>query len=374
MGTKDPRFRFLGAIVVASLGCLLIGFGLVYPIYGASDGQPQYAWGGVRYEHVRPIRGVVSNARPIVQVEFGVEWLSDVLVDVRNFYTNGTPVVLTVSSDGDQTTTWDFYNTTNEPINIGIAFDYSSLLVLTIQYDLNATFFSGWVLVQGILYPPMPPPPNLAFFSSNLLVLGIVLLLLGLYLFGSQKRHHLSGNWNQVLVFCTLGVLLLSVSYPSLASSSYRLYYHIPEYTDFGEFSGTLSASEPHVNMTLTGLSQCNVKLYGFHVATASVTIHLFSLDGIMNQTWNYVNSQYPGFRNFEIETPGNTVVEVIREAEDTAFWCWIITSHRPVEVVLNPAGAYAPFATLFLVVGVAIFSIGLFFLTKGFRDVPKDY
>ncbi|MFX1566504.1 MAG: hypothetical protein ACFFCH_10980, partial [Promethearchaeota archaeon] len=62
MGTKDARNRFLLAIVVASFGCLLIGFGLVYPIYIASDGQPQYAGGGVRYEHVRPIAGVVSIA------------------------------------------------------------------------------------------------------------------------------------------------------------------------------------------------------------------------------------------------------------------------------------------------------------------------
>ncbi|MFX1317651.1 MAG: hypothetical protein ACFE9D_00815 [Promethearchaeota archaeon] len=107
---------------------------------------------------------------------------------------------------------------------------------------------------------------------------------------------------------------------------------------------------------------------------TASVTVHGFSLDGTLNQTWNFVNSQYPGFQNFGFDTPGDTVVEVIREIEDTTFRCWIITSHRPVEVVLNPAGAYAPFATLFLVSGVVIFSFGLFFLTKGFRVVPKDY
>jgi hypothetical protein len=360
------------AIVIASFGCLLIGVGLVYPIFVTSDAQPTYAWGGLRYEHVRPIAGVVSNGSPIVQVEFETSWLYDVVVEVRNFYTNGTAVVLVISSNLGETTDWDFYNTTNEPINREFTVDYPSSLVFTIQYYQNTTLFSGWVLVQGIRLPPIPPPPYpvfYTFFPSNI---GIVLVCVGLYLFWVQKRNHVSRHWNQVLVFCTLGVLLLSLSYPSIAGAPYRLYYHLPEYTESREFSGTLSVSEPCVNMTLTGFNKSNIGLYGFHVTTASVIIHVFSLDGTLNQTWNFVNSQYPGFQNFGFDTAGDTVVEVIREAEDTSFQCWIIVSHRPVEVVLNPAGAYAPFAILFLVSGTVIFSIGLFFLTKGFRDVPK--
>ena len=370
LGTKEARTRFLGAIVVASFGCLLIGAGLVYPIYFASSDRPLYAWGGVRYQHVRPIAGIVSNASPIIQVEFDSSWLYDVLIEVRNFYTNGTPVVLIVSSNGDQTTTYDFYNTTNEPINLGIAFDYPYSLTLTVQYDRNTTLFSGWVLIQGVQLPPIPPPPYPVFYTFFPSITGLVILCIGLYLFWVQKRIHVSRNWNQALVFCTLGVLLLSLSYPSVGGPHYRPYYHIPEYTDFGEFAGTVSTSEPHVNMTINLPNQCDVELYGFHVTTASVAIHVFSLDGTMNQSWSYVNSQYPSFRNFVFETPGDTVIEVIREAEDTTFRCWIISNHRPVDVWMNPAGHYALFATLFLVSGVALLIIGSYFIAKGFKAV----
>jgi hypothetical protein len=92
-----------------------------------------------------------------------------------------------------------------------------------------------------------------------------------------------------------------------------------------------------------------------------------------MNQTWNYVNSQYPGFQNFVFDTPGDTVVEVIREAEDTAFRCWILAIHRPVEVIQNPSAAYAPFATLFRVSGVVLLVLGSYFVVKGFRDILKS-
>jgi hypothetical protein len=370
MVTKNPRNRFLGAIVVASFGCLLIGSGLVYPIYLASNDSPLYAWGGLRYQHVRPIAGIVSAGSPEIQVELDSSWLYDVLVKVRNFYTNGTPVILVVSANGEQTTTYDFHNTTNEPISVGIAFAYpSSSLTLTIQYDGNTTLFSGWVLVQGIQLPPIPPPPYPVFYTFVPAITGLVILCVGLYLFWVQKRIYISRNWNQALVFCTLGVLLLSLSYPSMEGPHYRLYYHIPEYTDFGEFSGSVNASEPHVNMTLNLPNQSDVEFCGFHVTNASVTIHVFSLDGSMNQSWSYVNSQYPGFRNFGFETPGDTVVEVIREAEDTAFRCWIISNYRPVEVWLNPAGYYAAFATLFLVFGVVLFILGSYFVVKGFKD-----
>ena len=372
MGTKNSRTRFLGAIVIACFGCLLIGSGLVYPIYYASSDRPLRAWGGLRYEHVRPIAGIVSNASPIVQVEFDASWLYDVLVEVRNFYTNGTPVVLIVSTNGDQTTTYEFYNTTSEPISEIYPFDYPNSLTLTVQYARNTTFFSGWVLVQGIQYPPMPPPPYPVFYTFFPSITGVVILCIGLYLFWIQKRLHVSRYWNQALVVCTLGVLLLSLSYPSVGSSHNRLYYHTPEYTDFGEFSGRVSASEPRLNMTLNLPNQFEVELYGFHVTTASVTIHVFSLDGTMNQSWSYVNSQYPGFQNFVFETPGDTVVEVVRETENTTFACWILANYRPVEVWLNPSGAYAPFATLFLVFGVGLFVLGAYFISKGFRDSPK--
>lgn len=372
MGTKDARTRFLWAIVIASFGCLLIGSGLVYPIYFASSEQPVHAWGGLRYQHIRPIFGVVSNASPIIEFEFEAFWLYNVLFEIQNFYTNGTPAVLIVTTSNGQNHIYDFYNRTEEPINLLLEFENPHSISLTAQYFRNTTLFSGWVLVQGINLPPIPPPPYPNVFTFFPSIGGIILLSAGLYLFWVQKRVHVSRNWNQALVFCTLGVLLLSLSYPSVGSAHFRLFYHPPEYTDFGEFSGTVSVSEPRVNMTLNGLNQCDVGLFGFHVATASVTIHVFSLDGTVNQTWNFVNSQYPGFQTFEFETPGDTVVEVIRETENTTFRCWILANHRPVEVWLNPSGAYAFFATLFLLSGVILFVLGCYFVVKGLREVKS--
>jgi hypothetical protein len=279
---------------------------------------------------------------------------------------------LIVSAINDQTITYDFHNDTNEPINIGIAFDYPSSLSLTVQYDSNTTLFSGWVLVQGTELPPIPPPPYPWFFAVFPSSIGLMLLGAGLYLFWVQKRRHVSRNWNQALVFCTLGVLLLSMSYPSAVRPHSFLFFHVPEYTDFGEFSGTVTAAETRVNMTLSGLNQCVVELFGFCVETSSVTLHVFSLDGTLNLTYNNLHSQYPGYHHFAIEAPGDTVVEVVREAEDTAFRCWILANYRPVEVIPHPSGAYAPFATLFFVSGVVLFVLGSFFVIKGFRDIPK--
>jgi hypothetical protein len=368
LGTKDSQNRFLGAIIVACFGCLLIGTGVVYPIYFVSNGRSQYAWGGLR-KYAQPIYGIVSSSSPEYHVELGSVWLRDVLVEVRNFYTNGSPVILIVSAINDQTITYDFHNDTNEPINTGIAFDYPSSLSLTVQYDSNTTLFSGWVLVQGTELPPLPPPSYPWFFSFFPSSIGLILLGAGLYLFWVQKQRHVSRNWNQALVFCTLGILLLSMSYPSaVRPHSYR-FYHVPEYTDFGEFSGTVTAAEPRVNMTLSGLGQYDVELFGFCVETSSVTIQVFSLDGTLNHTLNNVYSYYPGVEYLVFDTTGDTVIEVVREAEDTAFRCWILTKYTPVEIIPHPSGAYAPFATLFLVSGIVLFVLGSYFVVRGFKD-----
>ncbi|MFW9934789.1 MAG: hypothetical protein ACFFDU_04550, partial [Candidatus Thorarchaeota archaeon] len=94
--------------------------------------------------------------------------------------------------------------------------------------------------------------------------------------------------------------------------------------------------------------------------------------DGSMNYTWNFVNSQYPGYQSLVFDTHGDTVVEVIREAEDTAFSCWVLANHRPVEVRQTHAGAYAPFAIGFLISGVIFLVAGIHFATKGFRESSK--
>lgn len=383
MSNKNPRIRFVNPLVVACLGCLLIGYGLVHPIYLVSNGGPRYAWEDLQYDSLRPIYGIVSSASPNNNFEFETAGLFELIVEVRNFYTNGTPVNITCSSNDEQRTLTDFYNVTAEPVNEVFSFDYSSLIIIIVEYAGNTTLFSGWVVVQGIRYPPPMPPPYPVLHTFSPLIAGLVVLSLALYWYWVEKRNYASRKWDQALVFCTLGVLLLTLSFPSVVCPHYYLYYHPPEYTDFGEFSGTVTLTMPRVNITLIGLTQSEVGLYGFHVTGSSVTIHAYSLalqppgitdiaNGSMNHTWNYVNSQYPGYQSLVFDTLGDTVIEVIREAEDTAFSCWVLASHRPLEVRQTHAGAYAPYAMGFLITGIIFLITGVHFTKKGFHELSK--
>ncbi|MFX1576043.1 MAG: hypothetical protein ACFFCF_02610 [Promethearchaeota archaeon] len=373
MANKKPRKQFVNPLLVACLGCLLIGYSLVYPIYLVSNGSPRYAWEGLQYDSLQPIYGIVSSDSQNYNFEFEPSGLYELTVEVRNFYTNGTPVHIVCTSDGELTTLTDFYNVTAEPVNETFSFHYSSQILITVEYAGNITFFSGWVIVQGIRYPPpIPPPPYPVLYTLSPFIAGLVALGLALYWYRAEKRNNASRKWDQALIFCTLGVLLLTLSFPSVVCPHYYLYYHSSEYTDFGEFSAPVTQTVPRVNLTLTGLTQSEVALYGFHVTWSSVTVHVYSLDGSINYTWNYVNSQYPGYQTLVFDTYGDTVIEVIREAEDTAFSCWAIASHRPVEVLQTHAGAYAPFAIGFLISGVIFLVTGVHFATKGFREPSK--
>ncbi|MFW9934788.1 MAG: hypothetical protein ACFFDU_04545, partial [Candidatus Thorarchaeota archaeon] len=150
MGNKDLRIQFPIVLLIACVGCLMIGVGLVYPIYSVSNGQPQYSWGGVRYDSVRPISGMVFNASPEYHVDFDTSWLYEVTLQIRNFYTNGTPVSIIILSNGEQIALTEFYNLTAEPINESFSFDYPSSITIVILCVGNTTLFSGWVLIQGI--------------------------------------------------------------------------------------------------------------------------------------------------------------------------------------------------------------------------------
>ncbi|MFX1402999.1 MAG: hypothetical protein ACFE9D_00825 [Promethearchaeota archaeon] len=374
MSIMDARIQFLRAVVITSFGCLLIGFGSVFPIYHVSTGFPQSDWGGYRYASIRPIRGVVSYISPEFRVTFE-EWaMYDVWVSVGGFYTNGTPVILRFSSSGSQTTIGSFYNVSSEPVEYTFWVDDPPPYVLTILYLENITSFSGWILVQGIQIPP-PMPPSIYPWVGTFIpaTIGLVLLVIGLDGFWIQKRESPSRYWNQVLVFCTLGLLLLSLSFPSVVRPHYFLFYKAPDYNNFGEFAGTVTLAEPVVAFPFHGLQPYEVGLYGFHVTFSSVTIRAYTPDGLVNYTWNNVDSQYPNYQDFVLDASGDTVIEVVRETADTSFRCWLQTSYRPVEVRETHAGAYAPFATLFLVTGVILLSFGLVFMIKGFKDFPEN-
>ena len=120
------------------------------------------------------------------------------------------------------------------------------------------------------------------------------------------------------------------------------------------------------------GLQPCEIGLYGFHVTFSSVTIRAYTPDGLVNYTWNNVDANYPNFQDFVLDASGDTVIEVVRETADTSFRCWLQTSYRPVEVRETHAGAYAPFASLFLVSGVILVALCVFFVAKGFRKFDR--
>ncbi len=373
VGTKDARIRFLRAVAITSIGCLLIAFGLVYPIYHVSHGSPQYAWGHT-YELIRPISGVVSLSNQEYRMELGDWSLYDANVFVREFYTNGTPILLVLSSNGAESTVWPFYNDSSEPVGQTFWVHNPPPHVLIIRYQGFNTSFSGWVLVWGIRDPFPLSPPSYPWWGTFLpAIIGVVLLVAGLELFWGQKRESSSRYWNQVLVFCTLGLLLLCLSFPSVVCPHHFLYFEPPEYNNFGEFAGTVTLAEPVVAFPFHGLQPCEVGLYGFHVTFSSVTIRAYTPDGLVNYTWNNVDSNYPNFQDFVLDASGDTVVEVLRETTDSSFRCWLQTSYHPVEIRETHAGAYTPFATLFLVTGIILISFSLFFVVKGFKAFPKS-
>ncbi len=176
----------------------------------------------------------------------------------------------------------------------------------------------------------------------------------------------------RALIFCSLGILFLSLSYPSLTRSHYFLHYHPQEYSDFGEFSGLVSQSVPRANRTLIGIQASTIELRTFFVNQSSVTIRIYTPDGSANQTWNYVNSQYPGFRTFECYTTNDTIIEVIRETDDVEFRSWILVRHSETDIHLSYAGAYAPYAYFFFAIGIILLVSGCYYASLGLPILSK--
>lgn len=345
----------------------------MYPIFAASCSLTLHGHGGRYYSEVTPYFGSVSeNATEfVVTPESDIYW--DVIVEIRNFYTDNSSVTLIFIASSHNETIPNFYNSTTEPINHEFS-NWNYDFYIVIQYDGSPANFSFWILVNGTppLIPPPPPFITRVPFEIILLPAGFLALILGLQRFRLEKLLVRNRLLRRALIFCSLGIIFLSLTYPSLTRPHYFLYYHPQEYSDFGEFSGKVSQSVPHVNRTLIGIEDSTIELRTFFVNHSSVTVRAYTLDGSINETWNYVNIQYPGYQTFVWDTTNDTVIEVIRETDDVEFRSWILVRRIETELVLNYAGAYAPYAYLFFGIGTILFVSGCHYASQGLRTLSK--
>jgi hypothetical protein len=326
------------------------------------------------YREVVPISGTVSETSGDWYHTFAVYGTAvDVTVEVQNFYTNGTPVTLILATEHGEISEDNFYNQTAEPVNHEFQTGSAIQLILAIRYAGNASVFSGWAMYHGIDFFPMMLPRSPIFEIIFLFFFGSLFLTIGLYRYRVQRRYRPSGDFAKILILYTLGFLLLGLCFPSFVRPHTYLYYETPEFTNFGEFTNAVTLTQPRVNITLLGLNTELIELRGFFVTASSVTIHAYSLETPMNYTWNFVNSQYPGYHNFHFEITGDTVIEVLRESEDTGFRCWVLASSRNVEIRQHPAGNYAPLATAFLVSGSGLLAVGLVYTLRSFDESSKE-
>jgi hypothetical protein len=352
----------------------MIGFSVVFPIFFVSGYTSYYASEGPMYREVVPISGTVSETSSDWYHSFAVYGTAmDITIEVQNFYTNGTPVTLILATEDGETSEDNFFNQTAQPASYIFQIDNAIHLILAIRYAGNASTFSGWAIYHGWdFFCPMMPPRFPAFEIISLLFTGAFLLIIGLYRYRVQRRAHPSADFSKALILCTLGFLLLGLCLPSFVRPHAYLYYDAPQFTDFGEFTNTLTLTQPRANITLLGLNGGIVELRGFFVTAASVVVHVYSLDGSMDYTWNFVNSQYPGYRTLHCETTGDTIIEVQRESADTEFHCWVLASHRNVEVRQHPAGNYAPLACSFLVAGTSLLAVGFVYTRRFLEESSK--
>ena len=366
------KHDYLAVLFLCCLGCLIIGSVIVYPIYSASSSLTIHGYGGRYYSEVAPYFGSVSenSTEFVVTPEPDIYW--DLIVEIRNFYTDNSSVTLIFATFTHNETVPNFYNLTTEPINHEF-FTWNYDFNIIIQYDGIPANFSFWLLVNGT--PPLPPSPpviSIGYIDFIFFVSGIILLALGLHRFRLEKLFIRTRSLRRALICCSVGILFLSLSYPSLTRPHYFLHYHPQEYSDFGEFSGIVSQSVPSVNRTLIDIEDSTIELRTFFVNHSSVTVRAYTPNGSVNQTWNYVNSQYPGFQTFECYTTNNTIIEVIRETDDVEFSSWILVRHSETDILLNYAGFYAPYAYLFFGVGIILLVSGCYYISQGLPTLSK--
>ena len=372
MRHSNLRHDYLVALAFCCLGFLIIGSVIVYPIFSTSSSVILHGHGGRYYSEVTAYFGSVSENTTefVVTPNHDIYW--DIIVEIRNFYTNNSSVTLILAAYTHNETVPNFYNHTTEPINHEFhAWHY--VFSIIIQYDVSPANFSFWLLVTGT--PPLPPPPLISPglpFDIILLVFGITLLILGVRRYRLEKLFIQTRSLRRALIFCSLGILFLSLSYPSLTRPHYFLHYLPPEYSDFGEFSGKVSQSVSCVNRTLIDIEDSTIELRTFFVNHSSVTVSAYTPDGSVNQTWNFVNSRYPGYQTFECYTTNDTIIEVIRENDDVEFSSWILVRHIETDILRNNAGFYAPFAYLFFGIGTILLVSGCYYASQGLPTLSK--
>lgn len=368
-GIKTDYARVL---IFCCIGFFLIGAGLVYPIYHYSSYLSAHPIVENQYSEVKPYFGTVSeNASEFVVSPSA--FFTVLTAEIRNFYTNNTPVTLILQQYHTNETIHNFYNQTVEPIN-HVFMVNSDQFAIIIRYNGSAAVFSFWlcILTQPII-PPMPPPMPLGFYIGGFLFVSGILITI----FGLAKYHELNYRLRSrllpnALIFCSIGLLLLSLSFPSILRHHYYFSYHQREYVHFGEFSDVVTDAVPHINRTLVGINVSQIEIRSLFTNGSSITVRAYTLDGVVNHTWNGINEVYPDVTGHAFGTTGDLVIEVVREVEDAEFSCWILGSYREVEIRRNYAGEYAPFAYVFLGSGVLLLGFGLHNLFRGLEDIPK--
>lgn len=87
------------SVLLASIGCFLIRFSVVFPIYFVSGFTSSYASDGLMYREVVPIFGSVSETSGDWYHIFDVYGVAiDLTIEVWNFYTHNTPIALKIFS------------------------------------------------------------------------------------------------------------------------------------------------------------------------------------------------------------------------------------------------------------------------------------
>lgn len=372
MSLSSAKTDYSRVLIVCCMGCFLMGAGFVYPLYHYSGYLSLYPIVENQYSEVKPYFGTVSeNASEFVVSPSPRN--SVFAAEIRSFFTNNTPVTLIFQQYNTNETHLNFYNQTAEPIDHEFIV-YSDQFAIIIQYNGSAAFFSFWLFILSRPIPPpmAPPVPWGIYIGGFLVAIGILILISGVTQYKGQKHMLRSRLLDRALIFCSLGLLLLSLSFPSVLRHHYYLYYHEQEYVHFGEFANTVTDAVPRVNMTLVGINVSQIMIRGLFTNGSSVTVQAYTLDGLVNHTWNNVNEVYPAVTGFGFGTTGDLVIEVVREGEAAEFRCWILGSYREVEIRKNYVGFYAPLAYIFLGSGALILGFGLYTLFKGFEEIPK--
>ncbi|MFX1566585.1 MAG: hypothetical protein ACFFCH_11390 [Promethearchaeota archaeon] len=173
------HYLILQAFLFCGLGCLLIGAGMVFPF--SYFRYRSYSWPPERFYIVTQFSGQVTNETPVVY-HFLPEYGSDVeALEIRDFYTNGDPVNLLISSSDELIESYyNFSNTSENPLNL--FFNDTIPIMLRVEYNNTPATFSSWLFLRFLIPPPVAsivPDYTPIIMTGVLLIFGFILLILG---------------------------------------------------------------------------------------------------------------------------------------------------------------------------------------------------